>query len=116
SSTAYAAAPGITGPSFDLTAQAAFISQPDGQMIYSCGDGCNTTPSGFNPSAAKTPGATCPSMQIPEPTLIVNEGYHINVASHNTLTDAAGNTSNLIPGFKVAQSNGVAGVCAQETP
>jgi len=41
---AYAAAPGITGPTFNLTAQAAYISQPDGQavLMLSCGtyNGC----------------------------------------------------------------------------
>jgi len=45
--TAYAAAPGITGPTFSLTAQSAYISQPDGQAIYSWGYGCNGAPTGF---------------------------------------------------------------------
>ena len=40
---AHAAAPGITGPSFNLTAQAAYITQPDGQAIYSWGYGCSGT-------------------------------------------------------------------------
>ena len=48
---AQAAAPGITGPTFDLTAQPAYISQPDGQSVYSWGYGCNTQP-GFVPMAA----------------------------------------------------------------
>jgi len=48
---AYAAAPGITGPTFNLTAQPAFITQPDGSMIYSWGYGCNGAPSGYAPSA-----------------------------------------------------------------
>jgi len=30
---AYAAAPGITGPSFDLTARPSFITQPDGSPL-----------------------------------------------------------------------------------
>jgi len=34
---AFAAAPGITGPTFNLTAQSAFLSQPDGSFVYSCG-------------------------------------------------------------------------------
>ena len=38
--TANAAAPGITGPTFNLTAQPAYLTQPDGQMIYSWGYGC----------------------------------------------------------------------------
>jgi len=35
--TAHAAAPGITGPTFNLTAQPAYLTQPDGQAIYSWG-------------------------------------------------------------------------------
>ena len=37
---AEAAAPGITGPAFNLTAQANYLSQPDGQAVYSWGYGC----------------------------------------------------------------------------
>ena len=33
---AQAAAPGIAGPTFNLTAQPAYMSQPDGQSVYSC--------------------------------------------------------------------------------
>ena len=40
--TAHAAAPGITGPTFNLTAQTAYLTQPDGQAIYSWGYGCTT--------------------------------------------------------------------------
>ena len=42
---AFAAAPGITGPSFNLTAQPAYLNQPDGSSVYSWGYGCNTPPS-----------------------------------------------------------------------
>ncbi len=49
--TAYAAAPGITGPTFNLTAQPAYLNQPDGEAVYSWGYGCNGTPSGFAPAA-----------------------------------------------------------------
>src|SRR5438046_10309142 len=46
---AQAAAPGITGTgtagTFNLTAQPAYISQPDGQAVYSWGYGCSTAPS-----------------------------------------------------------------------
>ena len=48
---AHAAAPGITGPAFNLTATDASISQPDGQMVYSWGYGCTTAPAGYAPSA-----------------------------------------------------------------
>jgi FtsP/CotA-like multicopper oxidase with cupredoxin domain len=113
SSTAYAAAPGINGPSFDLTAQPAFISQPDGAMVYSWGYGCNTAPqaAAFNP---QMPGANCPSMQVPGPTLIVKEGDNVSVTLHNNLPAAAGNTSILFPGFQVSTSGGVTGLLTQE--
>ena len=70
---AHAAAPGITGTTFNLTAQPAYITQPDGQMVYSWGYGCDPLhpPSGYAPSAIS--GTFCNSMQIPGPTLIVTE-------------------------------------------
>ena len=49
--TAHAAAPGITGPTFNLTAQTAFLNQPDGAAVYSWGYGCNGAPAGFAPQA-----------------------------------------------------------------
>src|SRR6266566_8025432 len=73
--TAYAAAPGITGTTFNLTAQPAYISQPDGSMVYSWGYGCRIAPSGFAPTAIS--GAACPTMQVPGPTLIVTEGQTV---------------------------------------
>ncbi|HYK50257.1 MAG TPA: multicopper oxidase family protein [Terriglobales bacterium] len=102
--TAHAAAPGITGPSFNLTAEAAFISQPDGAMVYSWGYGCKGAPTGFNPPASKMQGANCPSMQIPGPTLIVTQGDTVSVTLTNSLPVQAGNTSILFPGFAVTAS------------
>jgi FtsP/CotA-like multicopper oxidase with cupredoxin domain len=113
--TAYAAVPGITGtPSttgltFSLSAQDGYITQPDGVMIYSWGYGCNGAPAGFVPF----PG-NCPSMQIPGPTLVVNEGQTVTVTLANNLPPAAGNTSILFPGFQVTTSGGVAGLRTQE--
>src|SRR5215469_8459419 len=72
---AYAAAPGITGPTFNLTAQAAYLTQPDGQMIYSWGYGCATAPAAFRPAAITN--GFCSTMQVPGPTLIVTEGQTI---------------------------------------
>ena len=115
--TAHAAAPGITGPSFDLTAAPGHISQPDGATIYSWGYGCNTAPSGFLP--ATVTGANCPTMQLPGPTLIVNQGDTVTVTLHNNLPAAAGSTSILFPGFAVtttAGDPGVPGLLAQEAP
>jgi FtsP/CotA-like multicopper oxidase with cupredoxin domain len=112
--TAYAAAPGITGPSFNLTAQPAYITQPDGAAIYSWGYGCDGTPTGFAPPAALMPQAKCNSMQVPGPTLIVTEGQTVTVTLKNNLPSAAGNTSILFPGFTVTAAGGVPGLLTQE--
>src|ERR1700741_5353372 len=109
---AYAAAPGITGPAFNLTAQPAFISQPDGQLIYSWGYGCNGAPSGFAPAAISAP--FCSSMQVPGPTLIVTQGQPVTVTLTNGLPAAAGNTSILFPGFDVTASGGGTGGVSPE--
>src|ERR1700757_3759032 len=90
---AFAAAPGITGPTFNLVASPAYITQPDGQMVYSWGYGCSSTPSGFAPAAITN--AACGTMQIPGPTLIVKEGDPVSVTLTNKLPNAAGNTSIL---------------------
>jgi len=109
---AHAAAPGITGPTFNLTAQAASISQPDGQSIYSWGYGCNGAPAGYAPAAITT--GFCNTMQVPGPTLIVTEGQTVTVNLLNGLPTAAGNTSILFPGFTVTTTGGVAGLMTQE--
>jgi FtsP/CotA-like multicopper oxidase with cupredoxin domain len=113
-SMAYAATPGITGPTFNLTAQTAFLNQPDGAAVYGWGYGCNGTPSGFAPAAIT--GATCPTMQVPGPTLIVTEGATVTVNLTNGLPTAAGNTSILFPDFQVTSpaGSGVTGLLTQE--
>jgi FtsP/CotA-like multicopper oxidase with cupredoxin domain len=118
---AQAAAPGITGgggttASFNLTAQPAYITQPDGQAVYSWGYGCSSAPSGFAPPASLMPGATCPTMQIPGPTLIVTEGQTVRVTLTNSLPAAAGNTSILFPGFRVCPGTISGGVCTPTSP
>jgi FtsP/CotA-like multicopper oxidase with cupredoxin domain len=110
--TAYAAAPGITGPTFNLTAQPAYLTQPDGRTVYSWGYGCNGAPAGFAPAAITT--GFCHSMQVPGPTLIVTEGQTVTVNLSNGLPTAAGNTSILFPGFQVTATGGVAGILTQE--
>ena len=50
---AYAAAPGIKGTTFNLTATSAYITQPDGQAVYSWGYGCTggtPSPAAFAPA------------------------------------------------------------------
>src|SRR6266436_4675072 len=111
--TAHAAAPGIKGQSFALTAQTAYLTQPDGQAIYSWGYGCAST---FTPAFAPQPGganlanAKCPLMQVPGPTLIVTENQTVTVTLTNNLPASAGNTSILFPGFNVTTS------CSATTP
>ncbi len=119
--TAQAAAPGITQATasastsrFNLTAQAAYISQPDGMSLYSWGYGCAAGTQTFVPSTIA--GANCSTMQIPGPTLVVTEGDTVTVTLTNNLPAAAGNTSILFSGFNVQASGGVAGLLTQEAP
>jgi FtsP/CotA-like multicopper oxidase with cupredoxin domain len=100
-SAAHAAVPGITGPTFNLTAQQAYLNQPDGEAVYSWGYGCNGAPAGFAPTM---PGQNCSTMQVPGPTLIVHENDAVTVTLLNSLPGAAGNTSILFPGFNVSTS------------
>jgi FtsP/CotA-like multicopper oxidase with cupredoxin domain len=111
--TAHAAVPGITGPTFNLTAQTAFLNQPDGNAVYAWGYGCNGTPAGTAP-AAMAATVKCPSMQVPGPTLIVTEGQAVTVNLLNGLPNPAGNTSILFPGFVVTASGGTQGLLTQE--
>src|SRR5256885_16453344 len=89
---AQAAAPGITGTgtagTFNLTAQPAYISQPDGAAIYSWGYGCRTAPSTSNFVPASLSAAVagnlpvtpfCSTMQVPGPTLVVTEGQTVKI-------------------------------------
>src|SRR5207248_5127424 len=111
---AQAAAPGITGPTFNLTAQTAYLSQPDGLSVYSWGYGCTTVPAAgsFVPAM---PSVTpfCNTMQVPGPTLVVTEGQTVTVTLTNNLPASAGNTSILFPGFNVTAS-GVQGLLTSE--
>src|SRR5437879_1842877 len=97
---AQAAAPGISGTAFHLSAQPAYITQPDGQAVYSWGYGCtDVTTVAFVPTTTTTP--FCNTMQVPGPTLVVTEGQTVTVTLTNALPTAAGNTSILFPGFDV---------------
>ncbi len=113
---AFAAAPGISSTAgaigtFNLTAQNAYLNQPDGAAIYSWGYGCvaGSAPT-FLPKASFAFTPTCNTMQVPGPTLIVPEGQHVTINLTNNLPTAAGNTSILFPGFNVTTS------CAATTP
>jgi hypothetical protein len=110
---AHASAPGISGTTFNLVAQTAFLNQPDGSAVYSWGYGClNTTGITFVPATITT--ANCPTMQVPGPTLVVKEGQTITVNLTNQLPTSAGNTSILFPGFQVTSTGGVTGLMTQE--
>jgi FtsP/CotA-like multicopper oxidase with cupredoxin domain len=121
-SAAQAAAPGITGTgttagTFNLIAHEAYINQPDGNQVYSWGYGCTTAPptTAFVPAGlAAMPGATCSTMQIPGPTLVVTEGQAVTVMLTNNLPTSAGNTSILFPGFNVTSTTGVVGLLTHE--
>jgi FtsP/CotA-like multicopper oxidase with cupredoxin domain len=113
---ARAAVPGITGPSFALVASDGYTSQPDGASIYTWGYGCAAASA---PAFAPFPG-TCPTMQLPGPTLIVRENETVTVTLTNDLPAPAGNTSIVFPGFAVTTADasgtqtGVAGLLTRE--
>jgi FtsP/CotA-like multicopper oxidase with cupredoxin domain len=108
---AFAAVPGITGTTgsagtFSLTAQDAYLNQPDGNAIYSWGYGCvaGQSPT-FVPKANFAFTPTCNTMQVPGPTLVVTEGNTVTINLTNNLPPAAGNTSILFPGFNVSTTS-----------
>src|SRR3974390_1748914 len=92
---AFAAAPGITSTAgtagtFNLTAHDAYLNQPDGQAVYSWGYGCvagagKNQPT-FVPQAISKPA--CNTMQVPGPTLVVNEGATVTINLTNNLPAA----------------------------
>ena len=93
-----AAVQGVTGSAFNLTARAGHISVADGGSIYSWG---------------YTDGSM---MQLPGPTLIVNQGEAVTVTLTNALPVAAGNVSIVFPGQDVTASGGVDGSLTSEAP
>jgi Multicopper oxidase len=103
--TTFAAVPGISGVTFNLTAADSYLNQPDGEAVYSWGYGClNTTGITFLPATPEFAAAACPTMQVPGPTLIVTEGQIITINLTNSLPPAAGNTSILFPGFTLTST------------
>jgi FtsP/CotA-like multicopper oxidase with cupredoxin domain len=109
---ASAATPGITASAggastFNLVASQGFSSQPDGAQVYSWGYGCASTATYTPPAFA--PLGFCPAMQLPGPTLVVNEGTTITVTLTNNLPQGAGNTSIVFSGFTVTATTGTPG-------
>lgn len=89
---------GISGTSFALTARPGNVSLGDGGSIYSWG---------YSESSNSL-------MQLPGPTLIVDEGVEITITLTNALPIAAGNTSIVFPGQDVTASGGVPGSLTNE--
>jgi FtsP/CotA-like multicopper oxidase with cupredoxin domain len=111
--TAHAAAPGVTGNAFSMAAKPAFISQPDGGLVYSWGYAC-VSGGAAAPANITAPNACNSTMQVPGPTLIVTAGTNFSVTLTNNLPTAAGNTSILFPGFQVSATGGVDGLLTKE--
>lgn len=94
---AWAGIDGITGPVFNLTARAGYISAADGDNIYNWG-------------YANGPG----NMQYPGPTLIVNQGDTITIHLRNTLPVPV---SIVFPGQQgVTTTGGSPGLLTAEAP
>jgi hypothetical protein len=93
---AFAAIPGVNGPTFTLTASADYITMPDGASVYSWGYGVGSM------------------MQLPGPTLIVHQGDTVTLTLWNHLPIGAGNTSIVFPGQQVSTTGGTAGLVTQE--
>jgi len=96
--TASAGIAGVSGSNFELTAEAAYISVADGGSIYSWGYGIDGV------------------MQLPGPTLIVEQDVEVTIVLNNALPISAGNASIVFPGQVVASSGGVPGALTQEAP
>ncbi len=98
-----------------MTAQDAYLNQPDGNSIYSWGYGCVAgSQPGFVPKATFVFTPSCNTMQVPGPTMVVTEGSLVTINLTNNLPTAAGNTSILFPGFQVTATGGVTGLLTQE--
>ena len=98
--TSHAKISGVTltdGAIVNLTAKVGHISVADGGSIYSWGYAVN--------------GGT---MQLPGPTLIVNQGDTISITLTNNLPLAAGNVSIVFPGMTVTTTDGVDGELTKE--
>lgn len=97
SAQARAVIPGVTGPTFNLTAKAGYISLGDGDSLWTWG-------------YANGNGV----MQYPGPTLIVNQGDTVTVNLRNTLPVPV---SIVFPGQQgVVAAGGTAGLLTQEVP
>ncbi|MGD8842539.1 MAG: multicopper oxidase domain-containing protein [Gammaproteobacteria bacterium] len=97
---AAAAIEGIPGTNFVLTAREGAIASAPGESVYMWGYA----------------NGTGTMMQLPGPTLIVNQDDTVMVTLHNSLPIAAGNVSIVFPGQLVSTSGGVPGPLTREAP
>ena len=87
-----------TGTSFTLSASEGYISIADGGSVYSWGYSVDGSP-----------------MQLPGPTLIVEEDTVVTITLNNDLPTAAGNVSIVFPGMSMgAPMGGAPGPLTQE--
>ncbi len=93
---AQAVIPGITGPSFTLTAKTSHISTGDGNslLIWGYANGTGTA-------------------QYPGPTMIVNQNDEVTVTLNNELTVPV---SIVFPGHVVSATGGEPGILTREAP
>ena len=94
---AWAQIDGLTGTSFNFTAKTGHIITPDAASMMIWGYADDSTG----------------QVQIPGPTLIVNQGDTITVTLNNTLPEPV---SIVFPGQQVVATGGQAGVLTQEVP
>lgn len=88
---------GLTGTSFNFTAKTGHIITPDAASMMIWGYADDSTG----------------QVQIPGPTLIVNQGDTITVTLNNTLPEPV---SLVFPGQQVVATGGAAGLLTQEVP
>ncbi len=101
---AWAMVDGITGPTFNLTAKADYITAGDGGSLLAWGYA--NDPDGGGPLTG--------TMQYPGPTLIVNQGDSVTVNLRNTLPMPV---SIVFPGQSgVSASGGAVGLLTNEAP
>jgi len=87
---------GEAGSSFSITAREGYISTPDGGSVYAWG---------------YTTGS---QMQLPGPTLLVDEGATVTITLTNALPLAAGEVSIVFPGLSVTAAGGAQGPLTRE--
>ena len=107
----HAAAPGITGPTFNLTAQTG-LHHPAGRAgDLLLGLRLQRRAERLSPRRRSPARLSAPRCRFPGPTLIVTEGQTVTVTLTNNLPAAAGNTSILFPGFQVTPPPAVQPAC-----